>query len=106
MSNIILPNPPKFYLVRSQLAGIHIGELESYDPATRHATINGGHRIWRWSGDSIWTLTELALAKKLSSDARISARAPGRQVIADVFELLEVADASVVEVLRTPRWTR
>lgn len=106
MSNIILPNPAGFHLVRSQLAGIHIAELVEYDPATRHATLANGHRIWRWSGDSIWTLTELALATKLSGDARISARAPGRQVIADVFELLEVKDSAVVEVLRTPRWVR
>jgi hypothetical protein len=104
-SKIISINQPKFFLIRSQLAGVHIGELVEYDATTRHATIAGGHRIWRWSGDSIWTLTELAGATKLNVDARISGRAPGKQIIADVFELLEVVDPAVVEVLRTPRWS-
>lgn len=106
MSNIIPPNPPKFFLVRSQLAGVHIGELVKYDPATRHATLSGGHRIWRWSAADAWTLTELAGVTKLGPDTRISARAPGQQIIADVFELLEVTDPAVIEVLRRPRWGR
>jgi hypothetical protein len=106
MSNIILTNPPKFFLVRSQLAGVHIGELVSYDPTTRHATLSGAHRIWRWEGPTIWTLTELSMCKKLSGYTCISARAGGKQIIADVFELLEVVDEDVVAVLRTPRWNR
>ena len=102
-SKIILPNPPKIYLLRAQLAGVHIGELVEYNDVTRHATLAGGHRIWRWRGSN--TLTELALNGASMTDyTRISARAPGRQLIAEVFELLEVVDQKVIDNLTEPRW--
>jgi len=99
----ILTNPPKFYLLRSQLAGVHFGELIEYDPVTRHATIGGGHRIWQWHAAN--TLTELARhGSSFEIYTRISEAAPGRQVIAEVFELLEVVDQKVIDNLSKPRW--
>lgn len=94
---------PKVHLLRSQLAGVHIVELIDYSPTTRHAVVRNGHRIWQWRGAN--TLTELAIhGADMASYTRISERAPGEQIIADVFELLEVVDPAVIANLRTPRW--
>ena len=35
---------------------------------------------------------------------RISSAAPGKQIIADVFELLEVTDQKVIDNLTKARW--
>lgn len=102
MSNIIIPNPPKIFLVRAQLAGVHCGELISLDAANRLVLLRNSHRIWRWRGAN--TLTELARGGADRSYTRISERAPGDQFIFEVFEALEVTDMAVADGLRSPRW--
>lgn len=102
MSKIIHPNPPKIYLVRAQLAGIHCGELVEFDKPCRIVLLRNAHRIWRWRGAN--TLTELARGGGDKSWTRVSERTPGDQYIFEVFELLEVTDAAVADNLRSPRW--
>lgn len=101
MSEIIIE--PPVVIVRSQLGGVHVGDLVELDVANRCVVLVNAHRIWRWAGAN--TITELALhGASLTEFTRISERCPAEQRMFDVFEVLRVIDPAAIENLRTPRW--
>ena len=40
----------KIVLVRDNRAGVHVGTLEEYDPATRVAAMTNARKVWYWVG--------------------------------------------------------
>lgn len=90
----------KIVIVRARDAGVHVGELVSYDG--RQATLSNAHKIWRWRGAN--TLCELAAnGAHMTEYTRISEAAPGQVVLTETCEIIDVAPAAVVN-LTTPRW--
>ncbi len=90
------------YIIRTYSAGVHVGEVASYDVTSRSAVLNGGHRIWRWRGAN--TLTELSLrGASMDEYTRISERGPDGHILMDVIEVIPCTPEAAAN-LTTPRW--
>jgi hypothetical protein len=85
-------------LIRSQSAGVHVGELLARDGQS--VTMVAAHRVWRWRGAN--TLHELSQRGGDQSWTRISERVPEITILG-VIEIIECSSEAATN-LRTPRW--
>jgi len=80
-------------IARGSGSGVHVGTLESQDGST--VVLRNVSRIWRWYGDGINTLSELANhGPDRTKTTRISERVDKNTKL-DCCELVFVADAAV-----------
>ena len=54
-------NVGKKVIVRAQVAGVHAGVVESFDPATQTVTLTGAYRLWRvYTRDKSGSISDVA----------------------------------------------
>lgn len=92
-----LPQGP-LVLVRTQAAGVHIGEQVSQDGRT--VVLKNAHRVWRWRGAN--TLHELSQVGGDKGYTRISEAVPSVNLL-DAIEVIGCSEAAGKN-LTTPRW--
>lgn len=95
-----MDNSLPFVIVRSDLAGVHVGFLKKREG--REVTLVKSHRLWQWGGAN--TLSEVAVqGASISKDTCLS-KAVEEISILDVFEIVTVVDPEVIKNLTSPRW--
>lgn len=51
----------KKVIVRANVAGVHAGTVESFDPATQTIVLTGAHRLWRvYTRDKTGSISDIA----------------------------------------------
>ena len=88
----------KFVVIRSNMAGVHVGWLVAREGDT--VRLQNAHRVWRWSGAN--TLSELAQTGADDGPTRISVGVP--DILVFGCDEIIVASEQAVENLTRPRW--
>jgi len=51
----------KLVIARANVAGVHAGRVESFDPATQTVTLSNAYRLWRvYTRDSSGSISDIA----------------------------------------------
>jgi hypothetical protein len=87
----------KLMIVRANVAGVHAGRVESFDPATQTVELSGAYRLWRvYTRDKSGSISDVA-ANGLKPDGGHSIGARLESVIIvnpPGLELAEMAEAA------------
>ena len=82
--------PPAYVLVRSNMAGVHFGEIVSR--RGNSVRLKNSIRLWQWN--SRFTLSELAvLGVNTKQSCKFSVANPG---VVEIFDCCEIADVTAV----------
>lgn len=91
----------KIVLVRDHRAGVIVGTLVSFDPATKTAHLKDARKVWYWSGAAA---VEGIAVRGLSHTNSKVGPAVATSVCLDVVQLLECAKAGADSVMTAPEW--
>ena len=89
-----------FVVVRTNSAGVHVGELKSHDGTV--VTLKEAHRVWRWRGAN--TLHELSLRGASKEDYTRISEAVQEITLTEAIEIIPVHSDDAIKNLTTPRW--
>jgi hypothetical protein len=80
---------PRYVVIRTYSAGVHIGEVVHYDPIKSPSVIEiaNARRLWNWREGRL-SLHEVAAIGAKPED-RISVTLPGTHTIVGVIEILQ-----------------
>lgn len=91
----------KRVIVRANVAGVHAGVVESFDPATQTVTLTEAYRLWRvYTRDSSGSISDIA-ANGLKPDGQHSIGAKLASVVIvnpPGLELAEMTDKAYASV--------
>lgn len=93
-----LPETTNVVLIRTQSAGVHVGELKSR--AGKEVVLINAHRVWRWKGAN--SLSELAMKGADTGYTRVSERVP-EITLTEAIEVIPCTKEAAAN-LRTARW--
>lgn len=89
-------------IVRSRVAGVHAGRVESFDPGAYTVTLVEARRLWRYyTRDESGSVSDVA-ANGLASgkDHQLGAKLPRVTIVApDGLELAEMTEAAAKSVI-------
>jgi len=91
----------KKVIVRAQVAGVHAGVIESFDPATQSVTLTGAYRLWRiYTRDKTGSISDVAAnGLKPKGGHSIGARLKSVTVINPAgLELAEMTDDAYASI--------
>lgn len=100
MNSDMYPEIGSTVMVRAADAGVHFGTLAAVDADAVRLTES--RRLWSWSGEGTWTLSELASAVAKPTSTRVSAVAD--VTIARWCEVIRMADGASVALLDVSQW--
>lgn len=93
----------KYVIIRGRDSGVHAGELESVDYATKSCVLANARRIWYWSGAA--TLSELAMhGAKNPKECKFCVLVPRQEIVGDVCEVIECSLAGEKMIRSQPEW--
>ena len=91
----------KKVIVRAQVAGVHAGVIESFDPATQSVTLTGAYRLWRiYTRDKSGSISDVAAnGLKPKGGHSIGARLKSVTVVNPAgLELAEMTDEAYASI--------
>lgn len=91
----------KVVLVRDHRAGVLVGKLVSFDPATKTAHLKDARKVWYWSGAAA---VEGIATRGLSHEKSKVSPVVASSVCMDVVQLIECATAGAEAVMTAPEW--
>ena len=98
MSNVV----GTYVIVRSRIAGVHAGKVESFDPGAQTVTLTNARRLWRYyTRDKAGSTSDIA-ANGLDpkKDHQIGAMLPRVTIVGpEGLELAEMTEAAAQSVL-------
>lgn len=89
-------------IVRANVAGVHAGVIELYDPKNQSVTLTGAYRLWRYyTRDKSGSVSDIAAnGLRQDSDNQIGARAPSTTINnPQGLELSEMTDAAYKSIV-------
>jgi len=89
-------------LIRDHKAGVHVGVLHSFDPATKTAELRGARKIWYWAGAA--SCHGIA-ARGLDTQESKIAPIVSAVISCDVVEIVAMTDQAFECVITAPEWT-
>jgi hypothetical protein len=92
----------KKMIVRANVAGVHFGIVEAFDPATQTVTLTGAYRLWRvYTRDKSGSISDIAAhGLKPDSGHSIGARLASVTIVnPNGLELAEATDAAYQSVV-------
>ena len=87
----------KKMIVRANVAGVHAGIVEEFDPATNMVVLSGAYRLWRfYTRDKSGSISDVAAnGLKQNGGHSIGARLPSVTIVnPNGLELAEMTDAA------------
>lgn len=93
----------KKVIVRSSVAGVHAGVVESFSPSKQTVTLSGAYRLWRfYTRDKTGSVSDIAAnGLKEDADHQIGARLPSVTIVnpsgLEIAEMTPEAYQSLVE---------
>lgn len=91
---------PRYVVIRSNMAGVFIGELVTLNIACRSVSLRNSIRMWNWHGAS---LSQVALEGHSDGEKKTCVTVE-RHTVFDVVECLESNDAAYRRVAANVRW--
>lgn len=88
-------------IVRANVAGVHAGVVESFDPATQTITITNARRLWRiFTRDKSGSISDVAANGLMpSKDHQIGAKLPRVTIVnPNGLEIAEMTDEAFKSV--------
>ena len=93
----------RYVIVRGTGSGVHAGELESVDYATKSCVLRGSRRIWYWSGAA--SLSELAIhGAKNPANCKFAVIVPHQEIVGDVCEIIDCSPVGEKMIRDCPEW--
>ena len=89
-------------LVRDNRAGIHVGTLDSFDPATKTARMSKVRKVWSWRGAA--SCHGIA-AKGLMHDGSRVCPEVELVISTDVVEIVLCSQEGAKSVMSAPAWS-
>lgn len=93
------PDIGKYVIVRTYMAGVHVGVLKSRNG--QEVVLTESRRIWRWNGAN--TLSEISL-NGVASDSRVAEEVPSI-TLTQAIEIIPCSKAAEKN-LRGAKWTK
>ena len=91
----------KMVLVRDNMAGVHMGELVSFDPATKTCELKQARKVWYWYGAA--SVHGIA-ARGLDRDRSKVCPVVETVVSCDVVEVVLCSEEGAASVMGAPEW--
>ena len=91
----------KIVLVRDNMAGIHVGELVSFDPANKTCELRNARKVWQWFGAGS---CHGVAAHGLDTDRSKVAPMVEAVISTNVCEIVLCTSAGADSVLGAPEW--
>lgn len=92
-----------YVIIRGAAAGVHAGELESLDRASRSCVLRNARRIWFWKGAA--SLSELAVhGTAAPSECKFGVIVERQEVVGDVCEVIYCHDKGAASIRAVPEW--
>lgn len=90
-------------IVRSESAGVFLGELTNHDPATGTVEMTNVRRLWRWAGAA--SISQLAVDGVSKPDECKFPVEVHRMVIAKVIEIVPCTPKAQRSLEEVPIWS-
>jgi hypothetical protein len=92
----------KYYIIRSENAGVFFAQIEKYDSITREIDLINSRRLWYWDGAA--SLSQLSQeGTKLPNKCKFPAIEKEKKVM-QVIEIIACSNQAIKSINEVPVW--